>query len=108
MNSKTKNGVNRVDGEVQSNDGQDIDRAVVFLQQSILDAVYEDQNLIKSCNSELKGKYFETAKLFPGYYLPANFDINNNFTFEINSVFREFWGVQVNYAETPKFKPTGV
>lgn len=55
-----------MDGEVQNNDGQDIDRAVVYLQQSILDGLYEDSGFIGSCEANLKGKYFGSAKSFPG------------------------------------------
>lgn len=71
----------------------------MYLQQSILDGLYEDSDLIGSCQTPLTGKYFESAKSFPGYYLPPNFDIDNTFTFEINSVLREYWGVPINFAE---------
>lgn len=40
--------------------------------------------------------------------MPTNYDIDNTFTFKINSVFRKFWGLKINFANEPKRKPTGV
>lgn len=101
INSKTSGGFPR-DG---SADGYELERAILAIQQAILEVIYTPSNC-QTYQSLLDGKIFETSDYFPGACTsPA--DPNVSYSIDINATLEEVWGKPVAFATDPARRPTG-
>merc|ERR1711959_503868 len=62
MNSRTRMGFKRS----ASGDGKEMERAMLVVQQTILDHVFGNSATVAACASVLEGRKWRTASFFPG------------------------------------------
>lgn len=114
LNSKTTGGFPR-DG----NDDLELERAILQVQQSILDDIYRGTlpttanqehthpSVISTCSSFLDGRRWKTADYFPGYVDPPTDDsIVHNII--INATMEKRWGRPVCFDSDHHIRPTGL
>jgi len=111
INSKTQGGFPRTN----NGDQYELERAILAVQQGILDEVYEGtsesidihNSIVENCENYLRGRYWQTARFFPGFVdLPNN--PNVVYTAKVEATMNEFWGNKVCFAEDPLIRPTGI
>lgn len=101
----TRNGVARTAAAAAS-DGLDLARAMIAVQQLILEQVYTAPN-VAGCRTVLQGRKFATADYFPGA-APLPQDPTKQYTAVINGTLPAFWGRQVAYSSESARRPTGL
>ena len=96
------------EGEVRAiGDGKGINRAMLAVQQAIMDKVY-GAGVVSSCSASLfKGRGWLTAKHVPGD-TPLPSDDTVVHTVKIQANVPEYWGNKVSFATLPARKPTGL
>ncbi len=99
----TRNGVARA---AAANDGLDLARAMIAVQQIILDQVYTAPN-VAGCRAVLQGRKFATSDYFPGA-APLPQDPTKQYSAVINGTLPAFWGREVAFASEPARRPTGL
>ena len=89
------------------NDGNAIHRAMVAVQQAIMDEVY-NTGVVSECSELIfKGRGWQTAKYFPGHAPPPQ-SSSVVHHIKIQADVPKFWGRWVSYAEDAAQKPTGL
>jgi len=97
-------------GEFQrsgTGDGRDTDRAMLLVQQVLLDYVYNG-GIVHDCSRELfDGRGWQTADYYPGAAAPPA-DPSVVHAVTVDAFAREAWGVPVAFAGDHAVKPTGL
>lgn len=104
MNSKTRGGFKRT---VTTSDGKEMERAMLVIQQTILDNIYGSSGATTACSSVLNGRKWQTATFFPGGVSPPT-DTSTSYSVAIKATHRQYWGRKVLLADEPLRKPTGL
>ena len=96
------------EGEVGAlGDGNGINRAMLAVQQAIIDKVYAG-GLLSPCSAPVfKGRGWLTAKHVPGDAPPPSDDTVVH-TVKIQADVPRYWGRKVSFVTLPARKPTGV
>ena len=100
MNKATRDGFPR-----QPADGLELDRAILAVQQGLIDYAFTPGNL-KKFNQVLNGAAFKTSSYFPGA-VDAPTDPTAVHEVSINASQPACWGIPVMDNDTPARRPTG-
>ncbi len=103
MTDATKKGIPRTG---TAGDGLELARAMVSIQQTILEKVFTADN-VRGCQSLLDGKRFLTADYFPGAAEPPT-DPTESHEATISASSPAYWGRPVAFATEPVRRPTGL
>mmetsp|Transcript_7548 Transcript_7548/g.10987 ORF Transcript_7548/g.10987 Transcript_7548/m.10987 type:complete len:1119 (+) Transcript_7548:40-3396(+) len=117
LNSQTVGGFPRE----SSTDGKELERAMLAIQQEVLDQVYHGStkyipdlenspypSIIEECSDYLNGRSWETSNFFPGGVanLPTGYEgILHSST--IDATMNACWGRPVAYCESSTIRPLG-
>jgi len=101
----TQGGYSVIDRTGTSGDGKELHRAMLSIQQSIHDNVYNTWTAA-SCTSALKDQGWLTANHFPGA-AAAPENPSEVHTVSINASVPAFWGQPVAFSSWPARRPTG-
>jgi len=104
MNDKTRGGFDR---RVKQSDGKELERAMMVVQQTILDTLYSSSTLADECESVFIGRRWKTSAFFPGHVDPPS-GPSTSHKVTIRAVARKFWGRPVAFAGEAVTKPTGL
>jgi len=104
MTEATKNGISRVGS---AGDGLELERAMVSIQQAVLDQIFTPTNVEHCRLAVLDGRRFLTADYFPGVAPPPE-DPTKSYEVTISADFPAHWGVPSGFATTPVRRPTGL
>jgi len=114
--------VNTIDGFSRNGDDADglaLDRAMLAVQQTVLDEVYQGtipemnyqerihKPIIADCARLLNGRYWKTAHFFPGYTEPPS-DSTVVYSVPIGATMPTYWGAKVCFADEPLIRATGI
>lgn len=102
VNAKTRGGFDKVD---QAGDGFKLERAIITVQQLLLDRAFDDENC-QSKHAFLAGKMFETSGFFPGACAPPS-DPQVSYSVDVNANNPTMWGKPVGYGPVAARRPTG-
>jgi len=104
MTEDTKNGIPRI---AKDGDGLELARAMLSIQQVVLEHVYTPEN-VKNCRlALLDGARFLTADYFPGAANPP-VDPTKSYEVSISAKLPAFWGRPVAFATEAVRRPTGL
>jgi len=111
LNTKTIGGFQRK----SDGDNLEMERAMLVVQQSILDKVYSGtidnpkgpRSIIGDCALLLIGRYWKTSHYFPGY-VEAPSDQTIAYSIPINATMPTYWGNKVCFADEPLTRATGI
>jgi len=116
LSSKTINGIPKTDTQ---DDGLDLERAMLQIQQTILDEIYHAtlptlayqtrlySSVISECASFLWGRKWQTSRFFPGYVDPPS-NSSTVYNVTIKATNPKSWGRPVCFDEDPKIRTTGL
>jgi len=103
MSTETQNGFPR-QGAV--GDGRDLDRAMISIQQAMLDSMFSAK-MVAGCGARLfLGRRWATAAHFPGTVGPSA-DPQQQHAASIEADVPVLWGQPVAFSTDPQRKPTG-
>jgi len=112
INSETEGGFER---DWDTDDELYLERAMISIQQTIIDSVYRlilpynslAGGLLGNCATELHGRYWKTANFFPGYVALTN-DPTMEYSIDIDATEPIEWGLEKCYGQDAAVKPTGM
>ena len=90
-----------------STDGHELERAMLQVQQVLMDDVYNAGVLSECSRAVFAGRGWETASFYPGAAPPPT-DTNLVHSVVVKAVFSKTWGKAVAYARDHAQKPTGL
>ena len=89
-------------------DARDTDRAMLMVQQALIDHVYGKRGLVAPCSIDLfRGRSWQTASYFPGALSPP-LDPSVVHTVTVDASHPQTWGHPVGYSQDDAKKPTGL
>ena len=96
----------RLRSDQSASDPHVIDRAMLFLQQTLIDYVYSPGALAPCSRSTFEGRGWQTSRHYPGRAdPPADGSVVHSVL--VDGSLPRFWGVQVAFATEDARRPTG-
>jgi len=103
ISEDTKSGFVRT---ATTEDGLEIARAMIIIQQAILDYVYSASS-VETFKTLLEGRAFRSAAYFPGAAVAPS-DPTPQYEVPVNCTLPAYWGKPVFYATDAQRRPTGL